>query len=413
MKMDPNTAGNKAVQFVSNLFSGKTADCCNEFNEKLSSLLDEAELKAGWDSDNQRMGKVVNIINVITSDSGADVIVKLENGTIAIKITFDDDDKISNLMMAPYVQLETPPGIEEEKIIIGKDTKWPLNGLITTSDKGRSDRAVVFVHGSGPSDMNETVFANAPFRDLAWSLCAQGIDSIRYDKRTFVHGPAMVTIPSLSVKEETIEDAILAGKMLRDRGYSKVILVGHSMGAMLSPRIKSESGDVFDSFVSMAGSPRTLTEIVVDQNLAAISMIPDENVKAANLAMVDTEAAKLPHLKEWSDEEAQKNTVFGVNAYYFKEMEEHNTASIAKSLKCPMLFLQGSADFQVDIDKDFGKWKELLSGMNGVQFRSYNGLNHLFMVSEGEGAGTIAEYNKPSHVEQCVIDDIAKFVKEQ
>lgn len=43
-----------------------------------------------------------------------------------------------------------------EKIVIGEHTKYPLNGLLTLPDDLSAPvPAVVFVHGSGSSDMDE------------------------------------------------------------------------------------------------------------------------------------------------------------------------------------------------------------------------------------------------------------------
>jgi len=48
----------------------------------------------------------------------------------------------------------------------------------------------------------------------------------------------------------------------------------------------------------------------------------------------------------------------------------------------------------------------------GVSFTTYPGLYHLFMTSTspGTGLGTPADYQKPGHVTQPVIDDIAAWI---
>jgi hypothetical protein len=45
----------------------------------------------------------------------------------------------------------------------------------------------------------------------------------------------------------------------------------------------------------------------------------------------------------------------------------------------------------------------------GVVMMSYPALNHFFVA--GEGKSLPAEYAKPGHVAQQVVEDIAKFVK--
>ena len=80
-----------------------------------------------------------------------------------------------------------------EKIIVGKGTEFPLNGKLTLPDGVEGPvPAVVMVHGSGSSNMDEKVMKLTPFRDLAEGLARRGIASIRYDKRSFAHGRKML-----------------------------------------------------------------------------------------------------------------------------------------------------------------------------------------------------------------------------
>ena len=80
-----------------------------------------------------------------------------------------------------------------EKITVGEHTKYPLNGLLTLPEQtAHPVPAVVFVHGSGTSNMDEKVGKLTPFKDLAEGLAKYGIASIRYDKRSFAHGLKMI-----------------------------------------------------------------------------------------------------------------------------------------------------------------------------------------------------------------------------
>ena len=55
-------------------------------------------------------------------------------------------------------------------------------------------------------------------------------------------------------------------------------------------------------------------------------------------------------------------------------------------------------------------WQDILEGKEGVEFKLYDGLNHLFMVSEGPDVGTIKEYDTKRHMSQDVIKDIGEFI---
>ena len=106
----------------------------------------------------------------------------------------------------------------EEKIVIGENAKYPLNGLLTLpDDMAKPVPAVVFVHGSGASNMDEKVGKLTPFKDLAHGLARHGIASVRYDKRTKAHGFKLLMDKSqdVTIKIETIDDAILATELLK------------------------------------------------------------------------------------------------------------------------------------------------------------------------------------------------------
>ena len=99
----------------------------------------------------------------------------------------------------------------KEKILIGENSKYPLNGLLTLPANVTDPvPAVVFVHGSGASNMDEKVGKLTPFKDLAEGLARHGIASIRYDKRSFAHGWKMLRDKStiVTVKEETIDELV-------------------------------------------------------------------------------------------------------------------------------------------------------------------------------------------------------------
>ena len=158
--------------------------------------------------------------------------------------------------------------MKTEKIILGEGTEYPLKGLLTLPDTPeRKLPAAVFVHGSGASNMDEKIFKLTPFRDLADGLADRGIASLRYDKRTYAHARKMRKAGPVTVKEETVEDAILAAELLRKdprMDPDRIWIIGHSMGAMLAPRIDAEGGG-FRGLILMAGTPYRMEEIMVRQ----------------------------------------------------------------------------------------------------------------------------------------------------
>lgn len=304
----------------------------------------------------------------------------------------------------------------DENIIIGKDTKYPLNGVLSLPQNASEKvPAVVLVHGSGVADKDETIGANKPFRDIAEYLPTKGIAVLRYDKRTFVYGKQMLKedFGKLSVEQETIEDAIFAADMLKndDRiGTDRVYILGHSLGGMLAPRIDAEGGN-FAGIIIFAGSPRSLSDIMLGQSEDLLGQLG----KLLQIIAVKQFAAlkkKFDAVPAMTVEQAQKTKIFGKTyAWYFKEMNEHPVSDYLSVIKKPVLILQGEKDFQVTVEKDFNRYRQICADKPNIEFQLYSGLNHLFMKSV---YGTVKEYKKeyktPGMVDPGVLKDIAEWI---
>ena len=310
-----------------------------------------------------------------------------------------------------------------EKIIVGEGTEYPLNGLLTLPDeaaqRGSADTAeklpaAVFVHGSGASNMDEKIYDNRPFKDLAEGLAERGIASLRYDKRTFVHGRKMAKDPAgITVREETVEDAVLAADLLRKDPRidpEKVFIVGQSMGAMLAPRIDVEGGN-FRGLIMLAATPFRLEEVVVRQ----LSQAGGKGGLMGAIVKLEDKifSKKFDGLYEMSDEEAKKRKFAGsTTLYYFKEMGGKTAVDYLKETGKPALMLQGGMDSQVLPEEDYKLLKQQLADRPGTEFRFYEKLNHMFMPGiYNDILKASKEYKVPQHVAPEVIEDIAAFIK--
>ena len=302
----------------------------------------------------------------------------------------------------------------KENIVVGEGTKYPLKGILTLpEDRQTQVPAVVFVHGSGSSNMDEKVGKLTPFKDLAEGLAQLGIASVRYDKRSFAHPFKILREKIITVKEETIEDAIRATELLkRDSRIDKdnIFIAGHSMGGMLAPRIDAEGGN-YKGLILMAGSPRRLEEIMLDQNEAVM-----RSGKGLLQWFVNKQVAKISAMfegmYELSDEEAKKKKVGnGTTLYYFKEMGEHQSSNYLVKLEKPILIMQGEKDFQATLENDFAAYKELLEDKKNVTFKVYENLNHLFVPSVyGNIMKAMKEYKVEQHIGKNVIKDLADWI---
>ena len=299
-----------------------------------------------------------------------------------------------------------------ENIVVGAGGEYPLNGILTLPDGATGPvPAAVLVHGSGPSDMDERVMKLTPFKDLAEGLAARGIATIRYDKRTYAHKRKMAKV-STTVWEETIEDALLAiGLAKADPRIDpeRVFILGHSMGAMLAPRIDASGGDVC-GIIMMAGSPYPLDEIVLRQLRDANTTNP--LLKGIVRLEYKIFSKKLDGLYEMSDEEAKgKKFAGGLKLYYFKEMGAKTADEYLLESDKPVLIMQGERDTQALATVDYTAFQDRLAGRENTAFKLYPGLNHCFVEAISEDmAKTNKEYGTERHIGDEVFDDIASFI---
>jgi dienelactone hydrolase len=339
---------------------------------------------------------------------------KYENAVLDIRIVFDGDRRIAGLLFQPHVDVDAleaaplPAGLAEQEISVG-DGEWVLPGTITVPTRGAPFPAVVLVHGSGPNDRDETVGANKPFRDLAWGLAERGIAVLRYEKRTREYRERLMdNTVGFTVDEETVDDAVAAVERLRHLDGidpDRVVILGHSLGGTLAPRIGARDSGVA-GLVVMAGAARPLQDLIVDQvNYLAELDSTVTGSERARLEQIEQEAARLLVLTDADSLSTER--ILGAHPSYWLHLAEYDPVSVATELSMPMLILQGGRDYQVT-EADFILWQEALAADPRVTFKVYPSLNHLFIA--GEGPSQPSEYSVPGHVANEVIEDIAAWV---
>lgn len=279
-----------------------------------------------------------------------------------------------------------------------------LGGTLSLPKVAHKVPGVVLIHGSGPNDRDERLGPNLVFRDLAEGLASRGVAVLRYDKRTKIY-PEQFTGAG-TVREETMDDAVAAVALLRSRPEidpGSIVILGHSLGGMLAPRI-AQGGHGIAAAILLAAAARPLPTVMVEQieYLASLGGALDEAAKQ-QIEQIKSDAARALAAKPGD----AGPPILGVPPAYWADLNAYDPAATAAKLSLPLLILQGGRDYQVTAE-DLQRFRVALAGHPNVTIRDFPRLNHLFIA--GEGKSRPDEYQVPGHVDVSVIDAIATFV---
>jgi pimeloyl-ACP methyl ester carboxylesterase len=409
-----------ASSFVALLARENFAAAEQYFAPQMQSALPQTKLVAFWEAFIARLGRFVH--QTITDEQNAgriqDVTAKciFAGGTAKLLISIDHTDKIVGLhtlslhssYIAPsYVRNRS---FHERSVKFGR-VPWILPGTVTMPTGHGPFPAVVLVPGSGPSDRDETIEGNKPFRDIAWGLASQGIAVLRYDKRTLVHGEQMLRLRSFTVQDEFVDDAVAGFRLLlHTPGIDRhaIYLLGHSEGGTLAPRIARRAPQLA-GLIIMAGATRPLQDVILAQltYLHSPGLVTD-----AQLAGVRQQVAEITALTP--ADRSDRRFLLGCPVAYWLDLQNYNPVRAAQKLTTPMLIAQGDRDYQVTLADDFRAWQQGLAGHPHVTFTHYANLFHPFIsVPPGSprGLATPAAYNHIGHVSPQVIHDLAAWMK--
>jgi len=411
-----------AKKLVNQLAKGDFTGATESFDETMKTRLPAEKLTQAWNSLITKVGGYKRQLGERTERMLQYEVVfvtcRFEKTVLDVKVVFNDAKQITGLWFVPTkapVRYKPPNYVRrdlfrEQQTAVGSGD-WALPGTLTLPAGKGPFAAVVLVHGSGPHDRDETLGPNKPFRDLAWGLACRGIAVLRYEKRTKAHAAKTAAIiTKLTVKEETIDDALAAVHTLRNTNKidtKRIFVLGHSLGGMLAPRIGRRDPHVAGLIV-MGGPTRPLEDVILEQITDMASA--DGKISAAEQEQLDKLKRQVASVKDpkLSQATPASDLPLSLPARYWLDLRSYDLKKTVDALAQPMLILQGGRDSAATM-VDFQGWKKILSGRENAEFKIYPKLNHLFIT--GEGKSTPAEYRKPGHVAEAVILDIARWIK--
>ena len=365
------------------------------------SLLEETVLQL-----ESQLGKFKSIIDSNNEKETYFFYSEFEKMKLDIKITFNEENKIIGFFFVPHKEFKKENSLGKEFNI--KSNNIELKGTLLIPENDSLKKLVIFIHGSGPNDRDETIFENKPFKDIAESLYKRGIASYRFDKKTFSN-PESFNDNSTIDEEVTIDIINIINYFKNDNQFSnyEIIILGHSLGAYLTPRIINKSNKVSKA-IMLAGNARSLDKLIIEQYNYLYELNSTEDLKS-ELGKLKNQISFL-HSKKFNFNTSKENLPLNLSANYWQSILDYNPLKEVKKVKIPMLILQGERDYQVTI-KDFELWKKSLDNNKKVTFISYPKLNHLFIT--GDKKSEPKEYMIKGIVDEMVINDIFNFIQKK
>ncbi len=410
-----------AENFFIQLDSGNFEKAYSFFDPTVQEKIKLDNLQTLWTQMETNLGKfksIDGVQNKIKEDFQLVILnLAFTNDNQPFQLTFNKANKIAGIYLLPKKAEDAYklPGYADtesytEKLVTIKSGEFELPAMLTLPKDSTNSPIVVLIHGSGPSDMDESIGPNKPFKDIAVGLASKGIASIRYVKRTLIYPQAFSG--TFTVKEEVLDDALTIikfAKSIPQVDSQKVYIFGHSLGGMLAPRIATLDPSI-KGIILAAAPARKLQDIAIEQNNYFRNVQPD-SVKKATAVIFNKSIKELNTAKTFNSKTPAQDSIYlGLPISYWVDLNAMDQVAVAKKLDQRIFIIQGGNDFQVS-RLDFDLWQKGLQGKRNVDSKIYPMLNHLFaFVSE---KGDNRQYATPANIDQTLIGDIASWINQK
>jgi hypothetical protein len=304
--------------------------------------------------------------------------------TLTLLLVIDSNFHIAGLFNRPDKSSAKPAYHTNYKVAVpGGELRGEL--LTPAPDAGREPPVVLIIAGSGPTDRdgnNPLGVKAASYRMLAEALQKKGVASYRYDKR-FIGESADLkgSIDSLRI-EDYMDDAVKCIQRLQQDGrFSRVIVIGHSEGALIGAAAAREAHA--DGYVSLAGAGFP-AEVVLRRQFAQTGLSP---------AGTDSALAGLKKGRE----------------IYFNSWTSYDPAREIAKLNMPVLIVQGLNDLQVTrLDAE-----KLKAAVPKATLALIGSMNHVLKDAPEDRKQNIATYtNDQLPLNTDLIRTVVEFISD-
>ena len=282
--------------------------------------------------------------------------------------------------------------------IIDKNTKETLIGasvwLKDTSIGGTTDM-----------DGNSAIgnLRNNSLKFLAEGLAANGIASLRFDKRGIGTSASAGKEEAKLRFEDYVNDVTgWIDYLAKEKRFTTITVAGHSEGALIG-MLACQNRPKVKGYISVAGAGRPAYEIIEAQVAA------QQNPEAVRKEVASINGS-LKNGKEVSDVPAYLQSLYRASVQpYLISWFKYNPRTVIASVKVPVLIVQGKNDIQVSVED-----AELLKkGCPAAELLLIDKMNHVLKDCESKAVQQqMLTYGNPSlPVNSTLIASVSTFVK--
>lgn len=409
------------------------------FDERMKKLFPTRALAERWSSVKADFGALVSC-DAPTRDAqprftSIDYPCRFERKSVRLRVAIDTKTRLAGLAFDPIeeparvaVDARAPSPVTEVEAGSGEGERasggpsdavtvgaggWLLPGTLARSPAAARPPGVVFVQDTGGTDRDQSTGPNKPFRDLADGLAKQGIESLRYERRRKVHDQRFAAeLPEWTLADDVVDDAVSALALLAARpNGGPLFVLGQGTGGRLVPRIAAAAqakGIHVAGVVLVASSAQPMADALVDE----MEFLASLSTPAVGPEVVDDMKRRRDNVAKLADAKAgmaAKDLPFQWPASAWRELAADDPVQeLSDARGLPALLVFGGRDFQVPT-RERRQWQLRLGTRPDTTIVEFPAVNH-WMI-EGRGAIGPAEYAKPGHVAQDVIDRIASWIR--
>jgi len=313
-------------------------------------------------------------------------LLEMTSGRARAMLAFGEGGAVEGLWLAAVPAIPTGTGAARSEDVAVGEGPLLLGGTLALPAQPGRHPAALLLGPMGALDRDGTTPGRKPMRDLAEALAAQGVATLRFDKRpvAWPEGPN----PRLTVDREVVEDAIQALRQLRQRPEvdpSRVFVLGVGLGGTLAPEVAARAGHAAGA-VLVSCPPHAWPLAVLEQ------VRTERPAGSAEVLRMEREVEKVLGGRLGAEE-----TFLGYPQGYWVELSGHDPANWVKRLGRPALVLRGERDTLVRAD-DLRAFQRVLGGLPGVMVETAAG-------TDGFLAG------KDERVDPATVRRIADFLR--